>query len=237
MHRFDEKWATHPECEEIIIRSSWNQMVCEVARYLLCALRSQKTKMALVKWSLQHIGNVSSVIKEKMAELDRVMLLSPTSEHHDQGCLVGHRRLNTKVFHLWAYQQKWLNTIIAMADPTSVMYTEDEKIQEIAVDNFSSRFQTENPRMMDNPISAMNKVVTDEMNTKLTQTFTAAEVPYGHVIPSRGIRKGGPTATLPLSPLCGGTISAPTTSQSQKAHYWHEYLSWWPTDLPPFVHG
>ncbi|GMY18517.1 hypothetical protein FCV25MIE_13756 [Fagus crenata] len=53
--RFEEKWATHPACEEII-RSSWNQQADMGSPMFQLCQKISRCRMALVDWSRKRRG-------------------------------------------------------------------------------------------------------------------------------------------------------------------------------------
>ncbi|GMY07698.1 reverse mRNAase [Fagus crenata] len=67
--RFEEKWATHPACEEII-RSSWNQQAAVGSPMFQLCHKLSRCRKALVDWSRGIFGAINLQIDHKLAVLE-----------------------------------------------------------------------------------------------------------------------------------------------------------------------
>jgi len=65
--RFEEKWATHPECEPTI-REAWSMTAPYGSPMFLLFSKIRTCYMALVAWS-RNMGNSRSRIEEKQHQL------------------------------------------------------------------------------------------------------------------------------------------------------------------------
>ena len=73
MHRFKEKWAAHPECEDRIW-SSWMQNQ-PLGSPMFCLFEKiKRCRMDLVAWSRNAFGNTQDRINSKQGELKELMV-------------------------------------------------------------------------------------------------------------------------------------------------------------------
>lgn len=70
-HRFEEKWVTHPACEDTI-REAWVGSVCEGSPMFQLFEKIKQCRLALVRWSCVAFGNTKSRLQEKHKVLEEL---------------------------------------------------------------------------------------------------------------------------------------------------------------------
>ena len=83
---------------------------------------------------------------------------------------------NTKFFNGTATQRKRRNFIKGLLDDQRVWNREEEVVSALLVDYYGSLFTLSNPHNLDSVLEGVQLVVTDDMNPKLVERYTAEEV-------------------------------------------------------------
>ena len=83
---------------------------------------------------------------------------------------------NTKFFHTKASQRRRRNYIKGLYDNNNRWCTQKQGIIDIVVDFYQSLFTSANPNSFDEVLDEIPHLVTSDMNTQLTDMFSAAEV-------------------------------------------------------------
>ena len=69
--RFEEKWASHPECRQVI-EGAWRQRV-EGGNPMFCLFqRIRNTRLALIKWEKRAFGNTKVSLQQKQRLLEEL---------------------------------------------------------------------------------------------------------------------------------------------------------------------
>ena len=72
LHRFEEKWVSHPECEQII-RDSWTHSQASGSPMNRLFEKIKQCRSALVSWSRHTFGNTRTRLNAKQQELEELM--------------------------------------------------------------------------------------------------------------------------------------------------------------------
>uniref|UniRef100_A0A2N9HCL8 Reverse transcriptase domain-containing protein n=1 Tax=Fagus sylvatica TaxID=28930 RepID=A0A2N9HCL8_FAGSY len=197
--RFEEKWATHPACEEII-RSSWNQQAAVGSPMFQLCHKLSWCRKALVDWSRGIFGAINLQIDHKMAALealhednhggkhnlqiralqDEVNLLLHQDELHwrqrsrEIWLKAGDR--NTKYFHQKAKQRRGKNIIRGMLDSNGQWCEDEQGMGAIAVQYFNDIFSSSAGLEVEDTVRVLDRVITSDMNCQLLAPFTAVEI-------------------------------------------------------------
>ncbi|XP_075663133.1 uncharacterized protein LOC142632650 [Castanea sativa] len=156
--RFEEKWASHQECRNII-EGAWRQTV-EVGSPMFCLFQKIKnTRLALLKWEKVAFGNMKASLKEKHRVLEELTcrndpsLLEQIREtkaeinnmlHQEELAWRQRSRViwlpagdkNTKFFHQRASQRKRRNQIVGVFNTVGEWCTDEGRIADAAVEYF-----------------------------------------------------------------------------------------------------
>jgi hypothetical protein len=197
--RFEEKWATHPACEEII-RSSWNQQADVGSPMFQLCQKISRCRMALVDWNRKVFGALTLQVQHKMEALEALhednnggqhniqiravqneinMLLHQDEIHWRQRSReiwleAGDR--NTKYFHQKAKQRRGKNTIRGILDSNGRWCEDEDGMGEIAVQYFNDIFSSSAGLEVEETVRVIDRVVTTDMNCQLLSPFTALEI-------------------------------------------------------------
>ena len=91
--RFEEKWASHPECRQVI-EEAWRQRV-EGGSPMFCLFqRIRNTRLALIKWENRAFGDT------KVALQQRQWLLEELTSRNDLTLMVRIRETKTEINNL-----------------------------------------------------------------------------------------------------------------------------------------
>ena len=83
---------------------------------------------------------------------------------------------NTKFFHCWATKRHRKNKIRGIMDENNTWRVELEKITLVLVNYYREIFSTSRPNPQWPQLEHISSMITEEMNSALTDTFTAFEV-------------------------------------------------------------
>ena len=83
---------------------------------------------------------------------------------------------NTKFFHSFANQRQRKNSIPGLRNDANVWCTAENQIEEVAVAYYQEIFATSQPTRIEETLSAVEKVVSEETNHQLLQPYTMEEV-------------------------------------------------------------
>lgn len=72
LHKFEEKWASHLECEQVI-RTSWTQSIPSGSPMNRLCEKIKKCRLDLVAWSRVAFGNTRHKLNEKKQELEELV--------------------------------------------------------------------------------------------------------------------------------------------------------------------
>ena len=83
LHRFEEKWAYHPDYEEVV-RAAWGSSLRSGNPMFRLCEKIKEVRMALVAWSSRVMGWSSIILNEKLAALDALKQANGDGHHGDQ---------------------------------------------------------------------------------------------------------------------------------------------------------
>ena len=147
-------------------------------------------RLALIKWCKITFGNTRIRLNSKQQELEELTngnyggnlgrindVRKEINEllHHEEVFWRQRARSiwlpagdkNTKFFHQRACQRQRTNHIEGLQDGQGLWHTNYEHLATIAEDHYKELFTTSNPQHMEGVLSAVDRVVTDEMNHTL----------------------------------------------------------------------
>ena len=195
--RFEEKWASHPECEQIIWEA-WNGTNPTGSPMFRLFEKIKKCRMALVGWS-RNMGSVRENIDGKYRELEALVEMNSANNIDQinrvrgeinalllQDELFWRQRSraiwlpagdkNTKYFHQRANQRRRKNQITGFTDENGRWCTSDNEIARVAESYFQNLFSSANTSNMESVLETVDRVVTPDMNDTLLQPYTLVEV-------------------------------------------------------------
>ncbi|GMY22458.1 hypothetical protein FCV25MIE_17699 [Fagus crenata] len=199
VRRFEEKWATNPDCEKLI-QESWRQPVSVGSPMFQLCQKISRCRMALIDWnrevfevnSLQvnhtlealealhtdnHGGRHNHQIKILRDEVN--MLLHQDEIHWRQRSrevwlAAGDK--NTRYFHQKAKQRRGKNMVKGLLDSNGVWCEEETRVGAMAVQYFEDIFSASTVSEVENTVRCIPSVVTAAMNRQLLSQFTALEI-------------------------------------------------------------
>ena len=156
-------------------------------------------RLALIKWCIITFGNTRIRLNSKQQELEELTngnyggnlgrindVCKEINEllHHEEvfwrqrarsiWLLAGDK--NNKFFHQRACQRQHTNHIEGLQDGQGLWHTNHEHLATIAKDHYKELFTTSNPQHMEGVLSAVDRVVSDEMNHTLDRPYIEEEV-------------------------------------------------------------
>ncbi|XP_075663398.1 uncharacterized protein LOC142632978 [Castanea sativa] len=166
LKRFEEKWASHPECENVIFEA-WNGVVTSGSPMFQLFEKIKKCRMALVAWG-RNVGNSKTKIEEKHKQLevltsmntaDNIELIQKVKNEIQslllQDELFWRQRSrsiwlsagdkNTKYFHQRASQRRRKNHIHGFLDENGQWCTSESDTARVAEAYFQNLFTSTNP--------------------------------------------------------------------------------------------
>jgi hypothetical protein len=198
-HRFEEKWATKGECEEII-QEVWDQDHHAGSPMFSLTKKIKACRARLVSWGRHAFGAEKLVFEEKTKILEGLMTDNRNGQNDERirelklnindylrkeelhWCQRSHAvwlkagDKNTKYFHHRATQRQRKNWIQVLLDSSDVWQEEVVNIATIIEQYFSDIFSTSNPLQIGQTIDVMDTVVTQEHNSTLLLHFEVEEV-------------------------------------------------------------
>uniref|UniRef100_A0A2N9G3M9 CCHC-type domain-containing protein n=1 Tax=Fagus sylvatica TaxID=28930 RepID=A0A2N9G3M9_FAGSY len=196
--RFEQAWCRVETCEETV-KESWHSK--EKGSHMFEVTESIKScRRGLINWErsvyrhsqlrMHQLGEEAKLLEERaVTEEDQYQLKKLREELNEllereeiawrqrsrvQWLQEGNR--NTKFFHNKATQRRKKNTIESLVDDQGTKHEEQQRIEQLIVDYFSQIYTSSNPQNLEPIMEAVETSVTEDMNTKLSQEFTAAEV-------------------------------------------------------------
>ena len=187
-----------PGCNATVARA-WTHQV-EGTPMFQATEKLKKCKKMLKKWSRNHFGSVKQQIKKTKEKLwqaevksardgideEAVRLKTELNRLCEKEEQMWHQRSrlqwikcgdrNTQFFHGTATQRKQTNFIKGLRDSEGRWQSEEDTYTKIFVDYYADLFTTSNPQNLENIVEGVQRVVTEEMNSKLTATYTMEEV-------------------------------------------------------------
>ena len=156
-------------------------------------------RMKLMAWSREAFGNTRHRLEEKQKVLEEMAgmgygenieqintMHSKINELLHQEEVFQRQRSraiwlptgdkNTNFFHNRASQRRWKNQIDGLMDENGVWRTEEQHMGRIAEEYFQRIFSTSYSTNVDEVITAMDRVVSEEMNQKLLRPFSREQV-------------------------------------------------------------
>ncbi|GMY39379.1 putative ribonuclease h protein [Fagus crenata] len=201
LQKFEEKWATSEECEEVI-RSAWDSSIQDplqgspmyrlVERIKLC-------RSKLAEWGKLFNGADRIKMEEYTKNLEALMESNEAGCHNEaifhlktemNACLLREEIYwrqrskalwleagdkNTKYFHQRASQRKRKNLIRGLFDSSGHWQETDSEVANIAEKYFTELFSTDHPSQIHHTIDAIEPMVSPDHNNTLLQPFTAIE--------------------------------------------------------------
>ncbi|XP_075645403.1 uncharacterized protein LOC142616429 [Castanea sativa] len=196
--RFEAMWLMDRGCSDTVTRA-WVYRP-EGTPMFQATEKLRKCKKMLKKWSREHFGNVKQQIEKTKKKLWQAEVVS-AREGKDEDVVrlkaelnmlcekeeqMWHQRSrlqwikngdrNTQFFHGTTTQRKRRNFIKGLRDSDGRWQSEEGIYTKILVDFYKDLFTTSNPHNLDSSLDGIQKVVTKEMNAKLTTTYTMEEV-------------------------------------------------------------
>ena len=195
--RFEEKWSTHLECENIILEA-WCSMSYSGSPMYKLFNKIRQCCMSLVVWS-RTLGNSKSMLEEKYKELENLTTMNNPDKlvqtqkvrdvitstlfqdelfwrQHYRSIWLPAGDKNTRSFHQRASQRRRKNHIVGFEDEEGRWCTSDEDKERVAKTYFQKLFSTTNQNIMGPILDSMDIVVTPDMNETLLQPYTPDEV-------------------------------------------------------------
>ncbi|GMY35564.1 hypothetical protein FCV25MIE_30806 [Fagus crenata] len=197
--RFEEKWATNPDCEKLI-QESWMQPVNVGSPMFQLCQKISRCRTALIDWSREVFEVNSLQVNHKLEALealhednhggrhnhqikrlrDEVNLLLHQDELHwrqrSREIWLAAGDKNTRYFHQKAKQRKGKNMVKGLLDSNGVWCEEETRVSAMVVQYFEDIFSASTGLEVENTVRCIPSVVTPDMNRQLLSQFTAVEV-------------------------------------------------------------
>nr|XP_023879274.1 uncharacterized protein LOC111991717 [Quercus suber] len=196
--RFESMWARDVGCRDVV-EMAWS-VDSTVGDCYSTQDRIRNCQHQLQWWGKNVFGNLKKQINEKQTSLQ--CLENRNTLHEDAVNIQSLRReinelleresamwkqrsksfwyqsgdRNTRFFHTIASQRQQKNRITGLEDNNGVWQGDEENIQSIILNYFSSIYQTDQPSQFNPVTEAVERKVTHEMNNFLLQTFHPDEV-------------------------------------------------------------
>ena len=199
-HRFEEKWASHLDCEPVI-QVAWNQVHPRGNPMFRLFEKIKHYRMALIGWSRYAFRDTKAKLEEKQKESEDLtkqktgdkiesinMVKSEINRLLYQEELTWRQRSraiwlqvgdkNTKFFDQRASQRRQRNQIIGVFNDEDNWCTDDNEIANVAENYFHNLFTTTHldHTIMENVLDSVDRRITDDMNGILLQPYTACEI-------------------------------------------------------------
>ena len=198
--KFEEKWATHPDCE-MIIQTSWEADVLPGSPMARLFEKIKRCRFALLDWSRATFGHSQTQLKEKEQRLEELCQLN-NADHVNTikelkgeiSTLIHQEELawrqrsrsiwlpagdkNTKYFHQRASQRRRKNQILGVLDSEGNWCTSEDRIAQVAESYFQNLFTSAHSNNIDSVLRTVERRITPQMNDNLTQRYTTKEVRY-----------------------------------------------------------
>ena len=196
--RFEAMWLMDLGCSDTVARA-WAYQT-EGTPMFQATEKLRKCKKMLQKWSRAHFGNIKQQIKKTKEKLWQAEVTSAREGNVEEVVRLKdelnmlcekeeqmwHQRLrlqwiksgdrNTEFFHGTTTQRKRRNFIKELRDSEGRWQSEEGIYTKILMDFYVDLFTTSNPHNLDSIMDEVQKVVMEEMNSKLTAMYTMQEV-------------------------------------------------------------
>ena len=196
--RFEEMWHFDRGCLDIV-EAVWLSKENEDAHDHVIH-KIDKCGKELQKWNRDCFGNVRMVLSRKRKELKEAekaamrsgnnqqvrVLMTEIADLVDKENRLWFQRSkimwakfgdrNSKFFHSLASQRKRKNLIRKLNDSNGRVVESSEDIAECLVQYYQDLFQSANQHLCTSATDSIQKVITEEMNSKLSSEFTQLEV-------------------------------------------------------------
>ncbi|KAL9235614.1 hypothetical protein vseg_010359 [Gypsophila vaccaria] len=196
--KFENFWTNSENCESVI-REAWDANGDESLTGSFLT-KANRCVSALTKWSAEEFGNINKKLGENRKRLAFLDSCRPTEEVvmerrsicDDNEKLIIQEEMywkqraridyltegdrNTKFFHLKASGRRRRNRITKLEGPDGHLTTEEEELEDIAVDFFKELFTSTHPCNFEEVLSSIEPKVTDEINNRLLRPFSTDEV-------------------------------------------------------------
>ena len=196
--RFEEKWASNPQCETVI-QEAWRVAVRNGSPLSKLFEKIKRFRFSLVDWSHASGASSKTLLQEKQKQLEDLCSLNSV-DHLDaiKGLKVDINNLlhqeelfwrqrsrsiwlpagdkNTKFFHQRASQRRRKNQILGAYDSEGRWGTSEDSIAHTAKHYFQQLFISSHPTAIDGVLNSVDRLVTPGMNATLLQRHTPEEV-------------------------------------------------------------
>uniref|UniRef100_A0A2N9FDP4 Reverse transcriptase domain-containing protein n=1 Tax=Fagus sylvatica TaxID=28930 RepID=A0A2N9FDP4_FAGSY len=199
VRRFEEKWATNPDCEKLI-QESWMQPVNVGSPMVQLCQKISRCRTALIDWSREVFEVNSLQVNHKIEALealhednhggrhnhqikrlrDEVNLLLHQDELHwrqrSREIWLAAGDKNTRYFHQKAKQRKGKNMVKGLLDSNGEWCEKETRVSAMVVQYFEDIFSASTGLEVENTVRCIPSVVMPDMNRQLLSQFTAVEV-------------------------------------------------------------
>uniref|UniRef100_A0A2N9IBI9 Reverse transcriptase domain-containing protein n=1 Tax=Fagus sylvatica TaxID=28930 RepID=A0A2N9IBI9_FAGSY len=199
VRRFEEKWATNPDCEKLI-QESWRQPVSVGSPMFQLCQKISRCRMALIDWSREVFEVNSLQVNHKLEALEALHTDNHGGRHNHQikilrdevNMLLHQDELhwrqrsrevwlaagdkNTRYFHQKAKQRRGKNMMKGLLDSNGVWCEEETRVGALVVQYFEDIFSASTVSEVENTVRCIPSVVTAAMNRQLLSQFTALEI-------------------------------------------------------------
>ncbi|KAH7839217.1 hypothetical protein Vadar_001340 [Vaccinium darrowii] len=188
LFKFESMWATHPNCEPVIV-SSWNTQVAGSDMFKLVR-KLKKCRTHLSRWSKEEFGNNRiklNSLKEQLAILQskdplevnyfqqqhlkseiEILLAREEMYYHQRSRVrwLQYGDRNTALFHASLIQRRQRNQLLRLKSDSGTWLTTDTEINSELKGYFQQLFQSDGHPDMDEALSHVSQVITPAMNSK-----------------------------------------------------------------------
>ncbi|XP_075675168.1 uncharacterized protein LOC142644435 [Castanea sativa] len=158
-HRFEEKWVTHPTCEDTICEA-WVGSVCEGSPMFQVFEKIKQCRQALVRWSHTAFG----IAKERLQEKHKILEeLANQNKAENNDAIRGIRADINSLLH--QEEVAWRQRSRSIWLPADV-----------AEQYFKALYTSSQPTNIEAVLDPVDKLVTPDMNHQLLQPYTPKEI-------------------------------------------------------------
>ncbi|KAG5533573.1 hypothetical protein RHGRI_027682 [Rhododendron griersonianum] len=196
------QWRELHDRAMVFVEETWSQNGEGSKMYTVCKkLRGCKEK--LKAWSIRKFGNLKLMIattKDQLMEVQKQIqngfnpdalaleksLIKKLEDLWQKNAMYWHQRSrikwlqmgdkNSRFFHLSTIQRRQRNQIMRLKDSSGVWKSEHKEIAEIIKLHFQDLYRGPPSRNLENMVSLVDHVITEDWNAKLTRAVTREEV-------------------------------------------------------------